>query len=225
MHWLIATDLDGTLLDDGYRLEAAAAAIDALFRLRPVAAGLVKLHVVLATSKTFVEAVTLAGHCACDPVLAFENGAGLAWRTVACAARGTARRDGYEIECPGMDYARLRHALLRLRRHADFDFRGFGDMSAAEVGARTGLAEEAAAAAKQRMASEALLWQGSPAALEAFRAELANLGWSLERGGRFHPVTRRAGSAGRPAARRRTGSRRIRATRQDWKSPGRSGRR
>ena len=90
MHWLIATDLDGTLLDDGYRLEAAAAAIDALFWLRPVAAGLVKLHVVLATSKTFVEAVTLAGHCACDPVLAFENGAGLAWRTVACAARGTA---------------------------------------------------------------------------------------------------------------------------------------
>ena len=30
MHWLIATDLDGTLLDDGYPVEAAAAALTGL---------------------------------------------------------------------------------------------------------------------------------------------------------------------------------------------------
>ena len=169
LHWLIATDLDGTLLDDGYPLAAAAAAIDTLFGLSPVSCGAVTLHVVLATSKTLSEAIQLVGHCNSEPIVAFENGAGLAWRSAACTRRGAVEKQGYQIDCGAADYDHLRRVLLKLRATPGYDFYGFGDLSAAEVATLTGLDEDSAAAARQRMASEPLLWQGAPAALEAFK--------------------------------------------------------
>ena len=203
MHWLIATDLDGTLLDDGYPIEAAAAAIDSLPGLAPVSGGTVTLQVVLATSKTLAEGLRLAGQCASQPILAFENGAGLAWPTAACARRGTHRQDGYEIECTGTGYGDIRDTLLRLRVKPEYRFRGFGDMSAAEVAKRTGLDEDAAAAAMQRMASEPLIWQGSAAALRSFERDLDDLGLNLDPGGRFQHVTGGRNKAGAVAAIRR----------------------
>lgn len=203
MHWLIATDLDDTLLDDGYPLAAAAAAIDMLFGLSPVSCGAVTLHVVLATSKTLTEAIQLVGHCNSEPIVAFENGAGLAWRTTACTRRGAVEKQGYQIDCGATDYDHLRRVLLKLRATPGYDFRGFGDLSAAEVATLTGLDEDSAAAARQRMASEPLLWQGAPAALEAFKLDLNTLGLNLNLGGRFHHVTGRRNKAGAVAAIRR----------------------
>ena len=203
LNWLIATDLDGTLLDDDYPLEVAAAAIDGLFELPEVAGCPVRLRVVLATSKTLAEGARLAGRCASRPILAFENGAGIAWRAAACTRRGTERLHGYEIESGGVDYGRIRRRLLRLREKPGYRFRGFGDMSAQEVAGRTGLDEESAALAKQRMASEPLVWQGTRAALQSFQCDLGDLGLTLELGGRFHHVAGRRNKAGAVAAIRR----------------------
>ena len=189
MHWLIATDLDGTLLDDGYPLEAAAAAIDGLFELPPVSGGTVALQVVLATSKTLAEGMRLINRCTSHPILAFENGAGLAWRTAACTHRGTCRRDGYEIEYVGADYGRIRGCLLELREKPGYRFRGFGDMSPAEVADLTGLDEASANAAMQRLASEPLVWEGTPSAMRSFARDLNELGLNLNLGGRFHHAT------------------------------------
>ena len=200
MHWLIATDLDGTLLDDGYPLEAAAAAIDELSGLSPASGTTVRLRVVLATSKTLAEGIRLVDLCVSQPILAFENGAGVAWRTGACSRRGSCRRDGYEIECTGTDYGRIRGHLLRLREKTEYRFRGFGDMSPAELADRTGLDADSAAAAMQRMASEPLLWQGAPSALPSFEKDLNDLGLNLELGGRFHHATGRRNKAGAVAA-------------------------
>ena len=200
MHWLIATDLDGTLLDDGYPVAAAAAAIDDVFGLSPVSSGAVTLHVVLATSKTLAEATRLVDSCRSDPMIAFENGAGLAWRTVACTVRSAERNQGYHIDRVGPDYNLLRQELLKLRETPGYDFRGFGDMSPAEVAELTGLDRDSAAHARQRMASEPLIWQGAPAALEAFRLDLEGLGLDLVLGGRFHHVTGRRNKAGAVAA-------------------------
>ena len=200
MHWLIATDLDGTLLDDGYPIEAAAAAIDSLSGLPPVSDGTVTLQVVLATSKTLAEGIPLASQCESQPILGFENGAGLAWPTAACARRGTHRQDGYEIECTGTDYRGIRKTLLRLRVKPEYRFRGFGDMSPVEVAQRTGLDEDAATAAMQRMASEPLIWQGTASALRSFERDLDDLGLNLNLGGRFHHVTGCHDKAGAVAA-------------------------
>ena len=200
MHWLIATDLDGTLLDDDYPVAAAAAAIDGLFGLPAVARGAVTLQVALATSKSLAECVRLAQRCARRPIIAFENGAGLAWPT-ATGKGGSAPGEGaYECALAGMDYARIRRHLRRLRSIPDYRFRGFGDMSAAEVAERTGLDAQSAAAAMRRKASEPLVWEGSPAALRSFAGELDGLGLGLQLGGRFHHVTGRSSKADALAA-------------------------
>ena len=203
MHWLIATDLDGTLLDDDYPVAAAAAAIDGLFGLPAVTAGAVTLQVALATSKSLAECVRLAQRCARRPIIAFENGAGLAWPTAADKRGGAGGEDAYEWSCAGMDYGRIRAHLRKLRSIPDYRFRGFGDMSPAEVAERTGLDAESAADAMRRKASEPLVWEGSPAALRSFADDLDGLGLSLALGGRFHHVTGHSSKAGALATIRR----------------------
>lgn len=182
MDWLIITDLDGTLLDDSYPVQQAAQAIDALGDRYP------GLRVALASSKTLTEMVELASHCASEPILVFENGAGIAWREVTLVQRGTMRQKGYEVECHGEGYQQLRAALAALQRSRHYEFRGFGDMTAAEVAARTGLDERAAGDARLRLASEPIVWNGDEQSLDRFRADLGQLGLNLERGGRFHHV-------------------------------------
>ena len=189
MDWLIATDLDGTLLDDGYPLAEAARALDGLHDFLARQDPQARLHTVLASSKTCAELVPLANRCASAPLIVFENGAGWARRSPAWQA-SPAGCSGYQAEMLAtLSYAEIRARLTRLRRPGKgFDFRGFGDWSAAEVAARTGLAEPDAQAAKQRAASEPIVWQGTPQALQAFTSELERNGLCLTQGGRFMHV-------------------------------------
>lgn len=180
MAWLVVTDLDNTLLDDSYPLAEAASAIDAVSSP--------DVMVVLASSKTVVEMIGLAELCENHPMLVFENGGGLAWREPVLSCRGGARVCGYELEVFGEGYPELRRRLAGLRRHPLYEFRGFGDMTAAEIAALTGLAASDAEAAKRRMTTEPILWEGDEVALASFRADLERLDLRLERGGRFHHV-------------------------------------
>jgi len=155
---LVFTDLDGTLLDHGSY--DTGPAMPMLKRL----AGL-GVPVILASSKTAAE---IAG---------WQDRLGLS-RWPAIVENGAALLDG------AMDdgaYRRLRAALARLGA----PFRGFGDMTDAEVAACTGLPLAEAAKARQRSHSEPGLWQGDAAGLERFLTDLAALGISAHRGGRF----------------------------------------
>ncbi len=187
MDWLIATDLDGTLLDDGYPVAEAARALDALCDFLAQQDPQATLRTVLASSKTCAELIPLANRCASAPLIVFENGAG--WAHPPPMGEGPpAHCGGFQAECLAtIGYAEIRARLTRLR-HRGFDFRGFGDWSAAEVAARTGLQEPDAHAAKQRTASEPILWQGTGEALLAFTSELERNGLSLTQGGRFMHV-------------------------------------
>jgi mannosyl-3-phosphoglycerate phosphatase len=166
---LIATDLDGTLLDDRYDLAGAAAAVDAVTDRA--------LAVVLASSKTFPEMRTLAERCRVRPALVFENGAGL-------AVPDDSAPGGWRVQRRGPGYGRLR-AILGTLRADGYVFRGFGDMDAQEVSERTGLALEDARTAREREATEPLVWEDSEARLERFRERLAERDLALVRGGRF----------------------------------------
>lgn len=180
--WLIVTDLDGTLLDDDYDLAAAAAAIDAQTRRGRAVA--------LASSKTLDELRALAGLCRRPPVLIFENGAGLAWPG---ARAGPV--PAYRVELAGAGYPALRARLRSLRRRTGYHFLGFGDLSAREVAARTGLSEDGARLARHRAASEPVVWLDSQAGLRSFGEELAAAGYRLVQGGRFHHVMPRTDKA------------------------------
>ena len=166
----VFSDLDGTLLDERYRHEAADAT---LARLRAAAVPLI-----LTSSKTRAEMLRLRAELAPGMPVIFENGCGIA--TPRADAPGEER-----IERFGPDYASLRAIVEAVRAETGVDFRGFGDMSEAEVAERTGLAPEDAARARAREASEPGVLAGSDGDLEAFRTALAERSLRLVRGGRF----------------------------------------
>lgn len=177
MKLLIFTDLDGTLLDHhDYGWDPAKPALAALER--------VGAPVILASSKTAAELQALHARLGLSgyPVIA-ENGA--------------VAGDPAVLAGGGGDYAALRAAIAGLPGARDF--RGFGDMTAAEVSRATGLPPKEAALARRRQHSEPGLWQGAEAELEVFLKALGDAGLSARQGGRFLTISRGATKAGRMA--------------------------
>jgi mannosyl-3-phosphoglycerate phosphatase len=164
-NWLIFTDLDGTLLD--HHSYDFSPALPALQRLKAR-----KISIIPVSSKTLAE---LEGYVAqlglSGPVIA-ENG---------CVIRLPGRQS--LLTDPA--YPDLRDYLQRLRRQFGWQFSGFGDMTVQQVVEATGLSEPAARLAKQRLASEPLLWQDSETQLQEFRTAAQAKGLRLLQGGRF----------------------------------------
>jgi mannosyl-3-phosphoglycerate phosphatase len=92
---------------------------------------------------------------------------------------------GYRVMRLSPAYADILQTAHGLRTAHGFRFRGFSDMSAAEVAERTGLTPVLAQLAMHRLGSEPLLWLDTPSAFERFRALLASHGLQLAQGGRF----------------------------------------
>lgn len=162
---VVFSDLDGTLLDhETYSFASAQPALDALAKRG--------VPLVLATSKTAAEVAVLhaALHLGEWPAIV-ENGAGV-YRPGASDADGVA-------------YAALRAALDALSPDLRASYRGFGDMSDAEVAQVTGLPPAFAKLARQRRHSEPGLWLGSDDTRAAFLRALAEQGIHARSGGRF----------------------------------------
>jgi len=144
----VFTDLDGTLLDAvTYSFDAARPALDAL-RVR-------RVPLVLVSSKTRAEIEPLRFRVELLHPFIVENGGAVfipkeyfdgpvPWAQV----RGTLQ----VIEL-GAPRAKLRAALKEIEQAVGCRLRGFGDMSAEEIGERTGLSHSEAALAKWRTAT------------------------------------------------------------------------
>lgn len=162
---MVVSDLDGTLLDhETYSWQAASPALD-LLKERGI-------PLILATSKTAAEVRDLHEALGLGDLPAIvENGAGL-YRpgVLATAERG---------------YARIRAALAQLDEGVRRGFRGFGDMTAAEIAEITGLPEKSAAQARQREHSEPGLWTGDDEGLRGFLRALDAQSIHARHGGRF----------------------------------------
>lgn len=160
---IVFTDLDGTLLDHhNYSWQPAA---PALAHLRDLG-----VPVVIASSKTAAEIAPLReeiGFAHCPAIV--ENGAGL--------LPANADPD----ESPDA-YLRLRETLDTLPADLRNKFRGFGDMTDAEVAEITSLPLANASLARQRAFSEPGLYDGDPT---DFIAALNQEGLAARRGGRF----------------------------------------
>jgi len=162
MSLIIFTDLDGTLLDrDTYSWQPARMALERCHRNR--------VPVVVVTSKTLAETRALSVEIGLDPRYIFENGGGIC------------RKDGKYLEL-GIPYDTLRHDFEILA--ARFPLRGMGDMSISELVEITGLTEEEALLAKQRLFSEPFLYAGDEFA--ELKAAAAGQGLRIVRGGRFY---------------------------------------
>jgi mannosyl-3-phosphoglycerate phosphatase len=179
---LVFTDLDGTLLDDDSY--SFAAATPALARLREL-----RIPLIAATSKTLPEAAAINTALGNPHPCIIENGSAV------CVpvgyfpeplASGDSR--GYEVVRRGPDYNWLTAELARLRDERGYRFTGFADMSDAAVARLTNLTSSAAHNARQRLASEPLVWEDSGEALDRFGEALRRRGLRLLRGGRFWHV-------------------------------------
>lgn len=172
---LVVTDLDGTLLDDTYDLEAAAQAMDCFTN---------QDHAVIpASSKTLHEVHQLNQlRASLSPVI-FENGAGVAFPN---PSNGSDLP--YRFESSGLAYPELCATLDALRSSLNLSFEGFHDLSEQAVAKYTGLSHAASALAKQRLFSEPLRWLGTDEEQQIFRQHLQELELQLVSGGRFHHV-------------------------------------
>ena len=161
---VVFSDLDGTLLDHGtYRWDAAKPALDRLAALG--------MPVVLASSKTAREVDILQEQIGLSGLPAIvENGAGM------IGVPGIERAETYDA---------LREALDQIPATLRQNFRGFGDMTVAELAKVTGLPPDMAQLAKARGYSEPGVWSGSNGELDRFIAVLSAGGITAQRGGRF----------------------------------------
>lgn len=163
--WLLFTDLDGTLLDQGSsNPDPALPALKILRRL--------SIPLIPVSSKTLAELERFRHDLKLKGPMVAENGAVIAYPGEAT-----------QIAPPG--YHLLRDFLIDRRANPDFDTLGFGDMSLEEVMAATGLPREDAKLALRRLGSEPLLWRGSGKGLAAFREEVAAAQLRLVQGRRF----------------------------------------
>ncbi len=171
---IIFTDLDGTLLDHhSYRWDAAVPALEKLAEL--------EIPVILCTSKTAAEVAEIHAALGLAAPVIVENGAGIILAPKDAEAAGNAHFFG-------KPYAELIPLVHKIRADKEYCFQGFSDFSVAEVMAATGLDEQAAILARQRLGSEPIIWQDSPEALARFRQELAGYNLQLLRGGRFFHI-------------------------------------
>ena len=163
---LVFSDLDGTLID--HQTYSAAAASPALKALKSCGAGLV-----MASSKTRPEIARIRDALGwSDWPAIVENGAGV----LPPQDMGQGDTAQYDL---------LRGHLDTVPQPLRILFRGFGDMTEAEVSEATGLAIDAAALAKSRAFSEPGLWLGTDAQRAAFLDHLAGRGVTAREGGRF----------------------------------------
>ena len=183
-NFLVFTDLDGTLLDHhSYSYEEAMPAVRAL-----VEAG---SPLIFNSSKTAAEIKQLRYEMGNVHPFIVENGSAVCIPTGYFNSKlspGLCIEETYEIHSFGPGYQPLLTQLHALRSKRGYHFRGFADLNSEDFAQLTGLGIEAAAMARQRAASEPLLWDDSEEALENFQKDLQLLQLGLTRGGRFYHV-------------------------------------
>lgn len=175
---VVFTDLDGTLLEQGSC--AYAAARPALRRLARIGAPLV-----LCSSKTRAELLFWRRRLGNRHPFVSENGGGIFIPDGYFPGRERLpRAGGLAALALGAPYARLRGEFVRLRRRLGAPVRGFGDMSAAEVAALTGLTRPQARLARRRDFSEPFVFTGG--ADRRFLEAIEASGRSWTRGELYH---------------------------------------
>lgn len=166
----VFTDLDGTLLDHhDYSFTAALPALG-LLRERGI-------PVVLNSSKTAAELAQLRRELALDTPIIAENGAAIV------------APDGSLVHEFGAARTGVLDVLGQLRAESGYRWRGFADMSVADIVETTGLKPADAELAAQKRWSEPLQWQDSARRLEEFAAALREHGLVCTKGGRFVHVS------------------------------------
>lgn len=179
--WLVATDVDHTLLESPADVPSAGECLRELER-----AGATTL---LASSKSFAEMVALHDEAGLEPrPFLFENGAGVGWplsRWPAGAEVPVARIGPYGAEVTGARPDAIAALLRHARQREGCSFSLLGDWSAAMISEYLGITPAQARLALDRMATVPIVWEDDGQGLARLRAQLAEHHLTAVSGGRL----------------------------------------
>lgn len=181
---IIFSDLDGCLLDhNDYSFSAAKPLLQQLKQL--------DIPLILNSSKTQMEIEKIQAEMGIDLPFIIENGAAVflnsksGHREFETNNESLDAIDQYRIK----KFAMFREDLLAItngiKGKYKFRYKGFSDMSSAQIAELTQLSTEGAFAASQRYFSEPVLWQDNQAKLLQFKQLLSKHEIELVAGGRF----------------------------------------
>jgi len=184
LHYLIFTDLDGTLLDsETYSYEKSLAAIN---RLKEN-----DIPIIFCSAKTRAEQEIYRRELGLVHPFIVENGGAIFIPRAYFPFPFDYHKavgDLLAIEL-AIPYSRVRKLLAKIGKENDFRFRGLGDMSAAEVAEITGLNLEFAKLAKQREYDEPVKFDPSGEKdIRKFLTKLGEAGLNWAYGGRLYHV-------------------------------------
>jgi mannosyl-3-phosphoglycerate phosphatase len=183
-HYVIFTDLDGTLLDaDTYSFASAEPALKAL-RDRGI-------PLILVSSKTRAEMEPLRRRLDHHEPFIVENGAAVfvPHGHFDFPLERTRTKSSYDVIELGLPYYMLRDVLKQIEDAVETPIRGFGDLSVDDVMQLTGLSRTDATLAKMREYDEPYLFEGSPALIEEVCRQIVMRGLRWTKGGRLYHLT------------------------------------
>lgn len=183
VHFIIITDLDGTLLDhQDYSYADAMPAIRILQEAR--------VPLILCSSKTAAEMAALREELGIDDPFIVENGGAIYFPHDLFQDESYAIEDANDFEriVLGLPYRRLKQSLRQIARELGLEVRLFEQFNELELEQQVGLSGVAAERALKREFDVPfqILGNSQPDLLEK---ELARKGLHLSRGGRFFHVT------------------------------------
>lgn len=171
---IIFTDLDGTLLNhQNYSFAAAKPALEKIRQLN--------IPLIFNSSKTSAEILEYRHILDNRHPFIVENGGAVF--IPQHYFPGTIEQEHTHIL--GAHRDQLLALIHDLRNKHQYQFTGFADLSVAELIEQTGLTEQQAVHAKQRIASEPIIWQDGKKQLSKFQRELEQQGMKILKGGRF----------------------------------------
>ena len=178
VQWLVVTDLDGTLLNhDSYSFDAAK---NAIVRLQKK-----NIPVILNTSKTYAETVTILQTLGINDPFIVENGSCIYLpKNRFDKPPGATSREDYWALLIGVEHNRI-DAILQNIKTAEKNYLRLSSCSVEQAVALTGLSKEQAAQAIAREFSEPLIWQADETALYEFQQQLKLNALTTLQGGRF----------------------------------------
>ncbi|WP_096086985.1 HAD-IIB family hydrolase [Agaribacterium haliotis] len=171
---LIATDLDGTLLDHhSYSWQAALPSLKQAKQLG--------IDVVINTSKTFSEVIELQQSLQLNAPFIVENGS-------AVFIPQTEQNNKFDSLLLGAERKHIVEKLQQLKKQHAWKFEGYSDWSIEDIQQHTGLDLSSAERSAKRDYSEPLLWLDSDKNLAEFKLAVEDAGFRLLKGGRFYHV-------------------------------------